>query len=203
MRGAPFDALLTGPLSSRVVWERAYPCPCVDSDGSAERKCGVCGGTGRYFDHVSDEFRCGITGLSAKALAGIQQRLGPGMVGDGMASVPGCAPCWDDIAEGDRLVVLDALDPLKWVLTPGNPVRLPMGSEILRARVRANDGLSVVEVDPPLTDAGGRVSVAVVTTLAMRAPRRYEVVRDLSQVRAFGERLPKKLLVKLIDWTVR
>jgi len=37
----------------------------------------------------------------------------------------------------------------------------------------------------------------------LQAPRRFEVVTDLSQVRAIMPGLPRKVLVKLIDVSVR
>ena len=203
MHGSAFNSLLTGTLSSRVVWEKARICPCVGSDGSLDRTCGVCGGKGKYWDLPSDEFRAGVLSLSAKALAAIQQRFGPGLIGDAQISIPGNAEAWSDVGESDRFTVLDALDSLEWIVTPGNPVALPYGAEVLRAKVRTVDKTAVELVDVPEPNGKGKIAVSVATVLSFRAPRRFEVVRDLSQVRAFGDRLPKKLLLKLIDWTVR
>lgn len=224
MRASPFNDLLTGPLSSRVVWEQGFRCPCVQPDGGKDRKCVICGGIGRYWGAPSTEFRCGVTSLSAKALAAIQQKFGPGTIGDSQASIPGNAPCWALLGEGDRFTVLDAQDRLEWTLSPGNPVKLPYQAVLLAARIRTAPALTTITDLVPGTpawtavisvNAQNQVSVTVPTVIAFTAPRRFEVVRDLSQVRAFVTAiptfpapagvtgLPKKVLLRLIDWTVR
>ena len=203
MNGVNFDRLLTGPLSSEVIWERCFKCPCVTSEGIPTRSCPVCSGKGQVWDQPSTPFRCGVTGLTARALAGIQQRFGPGTTGDASLSLPGCAPCWPVVKDGDRFTVIGALAPVEWSLAPGRPIRLPFLASGLEARVLdpASPGFFVAV--PPAPDEAGSVQVSVPTVLSFMAPQRYEVVKDLSQVRAFGSRLPKKLLVKLLDWTVR
>lgn len=64
-----------------------------------------------------------------------------------------------------------------------------------------------MSVPVPDVDSSGRITVTVQTVITFEAPRRYEVVRDLAQVRSFPSidsvGLPKKMLLKLIDWTVR
>ncbi|MBI3131497.1 MAG: hypothetical protein HYZ13_09240 [Acidobacteria bacterium] len=45
--------------------------------------------------------------------------------------------------------------------------------------------------------------MVVPTVLRLEAPRRYEVVRDLAQVRAFGTHLPRKVLLRLLDLSAR
>jgi hypothetical protein len=69
--------------------------------------------------------------------------------------------------------------------------------------VLAADGKGFAVVVPPAPDDSGVVQVDVATALSFLAPQRYEVVKELSQLRSFAPGLPKKLLVKLIDWTVR
>lgn len=204
MIGSSFESLLTGSMSSEVTWEKAHRCPCTTSNGELNRKCKVCGGEGWVWDAPSAPFRLGLVSLTAKALAAIQQRFGPGTVGDATLSIPHSAPCWADAGERDRILATTTFDRVEWILTPGTSIRLPMGAVEITAKVISSDGASAVAVTPPEPDAAGRVSVAVSTVLAFRAPRRYEVVRDLAQARSFGDgRLPKKLLVKLIDWTTR
>ena len=204
MFGSSFESLLTGTLSSEVVWERSHRCPCITSDGSPNRKCKVCGGEGAFWDEASDRFRLGLVSLTSKALAAIQQRFGPGVIGDATMSIPFSALCWADVGERDRFLEVSILDRTEWTITPGTTIRIPTGAQDVSAKVISMDGTSVVAVDPPVPDAKGRVSVAVTTVISFRSPRRYEVVKDLIQARSFGDgRLPKKLLVKLIDWTAR
>ena len=204
MIGSSFESLLTGSMASEMVWERAHRCPCTLTSGEVNRKCKVCGGEGWIWDAPSAPFRLGLVNLTAKALAAIQQRFGPGMVGDATLSIPFSAPCWADAGERDRFLATKAMDRVEWTITPGTTIRLPMGSQDITARVISPDGASIVPVTSPAPDAAGRVNVAVSTVLTFRAPRRYEVMRDLSQARVFGDgRLPKKLLVKFIDWNVR
>ena len=203
MNGTNFDRLLQGPLGSEVVWERAYKCPCVGPEGESTRKCPVCGGLGRVWDQPSKVFKIGVTGLSARALAGIQQRVGAGTTGDASLSIPGVAPCWSVVKDGDRFSVLGAMAPVEWNLSPGRLVRLPYLASGLEARVIDAAGTGWAAAVPPMPDGSGSVQVSAPTVLSFLAPQRYEVVKDLSQVRAFAPGLPKKLLVKLIDWTVR
>jgi len=203
MNGSSFDRLLQGPLGSEVVYERAYLCPCTTEEGEATWKCPVCGGKGRVWDQASTPFKIGVTTLTARALAGIQQRFGQGMTGDATLSIPGAAPCWGIVREGDRFTVTKALAPVEWSLAPGRVIKLPFLAQDLEARVLDPSGPGFQVVVAPGPDAAGAVQVAVPTVLTFKAPQRYEVVKDLAQMRAFAPGLPKKLLVKLIDWTVR
>ena len=203
MNGANFDRLLMGPLGSAVIWERSYLCPCTTPEGEVTRRCPVCGGMGRVWDQPSTSFRIGVTSMTARALAGIQQRFGPGTTGDATLSIPGCAPCWGPVDECDRFTVLGAIAPVQWSLAADRSIHLPYLATDLEARVLDPEGPGFTVVVPPVPDADGAVEVAVPTVLSCLAPRRYEVVKDLSQVRSYAPGLPKKLLVKLIDWTVR
>ena len=205
MRGAVFLPLLTGTLSSACVWERSLLCPCVQPDGYVDPTCQVCFGKGRYFDPPSSSFQCGVVNLSAKALEAIQQRFGPGMKGDSQMSIPFTAPCYAEINEGDRVAVTTAVDVVEWSLAPGDQIKLPFGYSGLDAKVRNPAGDTVLTTPFPVPGAGGRVTVTVPTALRFSAPRRYEVLKELSHTRGFstGEGLPKKMLLSLIDWTVR
>jgi hypothetical protein len=73
----------------------------------------------------------------------------------------------------------------------------------LQARVLDPDGKGFAVVVPPVPDDSGAIQVDVPTALTFLAPQRYEVVKELSKVRSFAPGLPRKVLVKLIDWTVR
>lgn len=206
MHGAAFTPLFDGPLSSVMVWERAHRCPCTTSDGSADTACRVCFGKGRYWEPPSAPFRGALVTLSARALSALFQRFGPGVTGDATVSVLGDAPCWSAMGEGDRFTALRAVDAVEWSLAAGDRIRLPYGADGITALVRSHDRAGVVPVAPPTPGPDGRISVSVPTVLAFSAPRRYEVVRDLSQVRAFGTGpvgLPKKALVKMLDWSER
>ncbi len=205
MYGEDFEELLTGTLSSVLVWESAHLCPCVGTDGAADRACPVCLGLGRYYSPPSAQFRAGLVGLSARAMAAIQARFGPQTAGDATVSLPVSAPCWAGIREGDRLSALDAKDAVEWSLAAGDAIRLPYLA-VVRGATQRVAGV-IVPVAPPIQDASRKITVTVPTVVAFTAPRRYEVVRDLSQVRAFTSEgsagLPKKILLKLIDGTVR
>lgn len=202
MRGSDFAPLYLGALGARLVWEASHPCPCSGPDGVLDEVCPICEGRGVYHEPPSTPFRGGLTSLSARALAALSQRFGPGMTGDATASLPENTPCWLSIGAGDRLAALDAQDTLAWQLAPNRPLRMPFGAVMLSATVRDPNG-ALRDVPPPLTDARGRVGVTAPTVLRFLAPRRYEVVRDLSQVRAFGTGLPKKVLLRLLDVSVR
>ncbi len=201
MDAASYDQLLTGPLSARLTWEASHRCGCVQPDGAGDRACPVCSGKGRYWDPPTAPFRAGLVGLTAKALEALRQTMGPGTTGDAILSVPVSAPCHALLRSGDRLLALDALDALEWVVMPASPVLLPAGAAVQTAKVRSPTGMVAVPI--PGLDARGRVAVAVPTVLAFQAPRRFEVVGDAGQVRAFGPGLPRKVLLKLIDWTQR
>lgn len=203
MDSAAFDALLTGPLSTRATWQRAHRCPCVDAGGSASAACPVCGGQGLYWDAPSLEFRCGVVGLSGKALERLQQRYGPGMVGDSTLSIPSTAPWYALAGPGDRFLLLDALDVREWTLAPGVPVKLPPGATMLSAHT-LNAGVdAVVTTTLPTPDAQGRIQVSKSTTVRLRAPRLLELVADIGQVRSWQPGLPKKYLAKVVDVSVR
>lgn len=202
MRGSDFAPLYQGLLSARLVWEASHPCPCSGPDGVLEEVCPICEGRGVYHDPPSAPFRGGLISLSARALEAISQRFGPGVVGDATASLPENAPCWASIGAGDRLAALDAQDTLSWQLVPNRLLHLPFGAVPVSATIRDQQGV-LREIPPPLPDTRGRVGVAAPTVLRFVAPRRFEVVRDLSQVRAFGTGLPKKVLLRLLDVSVR
>ena len=201
MNPGSFDALLCGRLSSALCWEAGHKCPCVGLDDAGERRCPICRGKGRYWDPLSDPFQAGITGLNSKSLAALQAKFGDGISGDSTVSLPSNAPCYKSLKPGDRLLAVDAVDEVDWVVSPTHPVALPMRAELLSAVVRQGD--LPVEVPAPVPGADGLIRVAVPTVLRMRAPRRYEVVLFVGQDRAFQPGLPRKFLLKLIDVPVR
>lgn len=203
MLSTPFNRLLTGTLSSTMVRWKSSLCPCVQSDGSADQSCGVCGGLGRFYGAPSAVFRAGFIGQDSQSLKAIMQRMGPGEVGEAVLVLPSTAPCYADIRGGDRIAVTDLTDEVDWAVTPSQPVTLPFSFVAGSAYVRTPDGAATTPVAFPTPDANGRVVVAVPTVLRFSIPRRYEVVRELPRVRTFGAGLPKRLSLKRIDETVR
>ena len=205
MFAEPFEQLLTGTLSSLLVWEQSRLCPCTNADGAAERTCPVCAGRGRYFEPPSDPFRAGLVGLSARALEAFAARFGPGVVGESMLSIPASAYCYDRIGEGDRITALDAVEKREWSLPAGATRRLPFGGTIISAACRVSGKVVLVPTPTP-TDAGD-FTVAAPTRIEIQAPSRFEVTKELAQLRAFisegSTGLPKKLGAKRLDWTVR
>lgn len=202
MRGSDFSQLFRGALGANLAWEASHPCPCGGADGTSDEVCLRCEGRGLTHDPPSAPFRGALTGLTARALEALSQRFGPGMVGDATASVPFEALCWASIRSGDRLIALDAREVLAWTLTPGRSIHLPWGAVLREATVMGTGG-AIQTVPLPVSDVEGRIRVVVPTVLRLEAPRRYEVVRDLAQVRAFGTHLPRKVLLRLLDLSAR
>jgi len=199
-----FDQLLGTPdQGSRLLWAQARRCVCFDLDGGTNIACPICSGSAYVWEDWSDEFRAGMVGLSGRAIDNLSQRFGPGMVGDATISLPQSAPPYSSATQRDRFVALDALDIFEWSLIPGVAVKMPVNGVLLEARVIATSGLSMVRVPVPQPDANERISVTTQTVVRLQAPRRFEVVTDLSQVRAIMPGLPRKVLVKLIDVSVR
>lgn len=201
MIAGSFDGLLTGSLSSRLAWESSTLCPCTTTEGAADRQCPVCRGQGRTYLAPSAPFRAGLVGLSAKQLEYQMNKFGPGLAGEAQLSLPSCAPCYGTLQPKDRIIALDALETREWTILPAVPLRLPSMAIILSARVRS--GAQVVEVPRPVPAADGLVTVAVPTVIRFEAPRRYEVLPDAGQVRAFTSGMPRKHMLKLVDFSVR
>lgn len=204
MDGADFEDLLTGEdLGATVRWQPSLPCPCVIESGAADQRCKVCFGMGRFYDEYSEPFRCGLIAQSARNRAALAQMMGPGMVGESVLVVPMSALCYSDLTEGDRVFDQMVHDAQQIVLQPEETRRLPLGFTKLRAYVKADDGLSLVEVAAPIPDASRRVSVLRTSTLVYRAPRGYLVLKELSLSRSFGRGLPKRWSLSLVDMSVR
>jgi hypothetical protein len=100
-------------------------------------------------------------------------------------------------------VALDATDTAEWSLAPGSVVTLPFQATLLEARIMAPDGQSMIPAPVPVADMNSRISVTVATVIRIRASRKYEVISDLSQTRALAPNLPRKLMVKLVDLSLR
>jgi hypothetical protein len=200
-----FTDLLTGGLSTVLRWQRGHRCPCLDDNGGVNPECAACGGWGTLYDEWSDEFRAGVTSVTAKAMENIIQRWGPGMKGAATLSLPyGSAP-YADIGPDDRLVVVDdsIRDTVEWSLTAGHAVALCPGTEIVSAHVLNSTKTSRVAVPVPTVDADGRITVTISTVVMLRIPRRFEVSADLPQVRGWAVGLPKKVTVRLVDVSAR
>lgn len=212
MRGRSFNSLLGGRrLGTMLKWARSHRCPCASSEGEADRACQICLGRGRYYDEWSDEFRAGMLSQDPQSLAQMLGQLGGAVadIGDSVLVIPSDAPCYNDIATHDRIQVVNTTDTLEWIVTPGSPVRLPASAELIRATVRSSDLKSIVDTPFPTPGADGRIYVAVTTTLEFRVARLYEVSKDLPRARAFDDsqndssKMPKRVSIKRVDWTVR
>jgi hypothetical protein len=197
-----FDQLLGTPdFGSRLVWASAVRCPCFDQEGGTNPACPVCGGEAFIWEDWSPEFRAGLVGLTGRQLENISQRFGPGMVGDATVSLPRSSPPYQTVTQRDRFVALDAADTVYWSLAPGMPVKLPWRAVLMEARIVSGTALARVPV--PLPDSSRRVTVTQATVIRLQVPRRYEVIADLSQARAIMPGLPRKVLVKLVDMSLR
>lgn len=199
-----FDTLLSSPeQGSRLMWSQARKCPCLDPEGGVLVTCGVCGGEGWVWDDWSEEFRAGLLGLTGRQMDANVQRWGPGMTGDASLSLPISSPPYVTLTGRDRLVALEAMDVFEWTLVAGVSVKLPVNAVLMEARQKAADGKSLVRVPVPIPDPNTRISVLVPTAVRIAAPRRYEVLGDLSQVRGWMLGLPRKVALKLVDTSVR
>jgi hypothetical protein len=203
MDGYDFEDLLTGSLSASVRWQPAIPCPCTDARGQLDRTCPLCFGLGLAHDDISIPFRCGLINQSAKVRASMAQTMGPGIVGDCVLILPSSALCYKSIRPGDRIWDQRVTDQYRIILTPGTQRALPFGYRDLRALVRSSDHTRLVEVQPPTLQADRVAMVSVATTLSFYAPRGYEVVPDLVQTRTFGEGLPRRIGLDLLDASMR
>ena len=202
MDGADFDDLFQ-TFPTTVRWEASHPCPCTKSGGGANLQCLVCFGTGYWFDPISHPFEVTIIGQDARARAAIAQTMGPGEMGDSVLLVPRSALCYSAIRERDKVYDMMRMDTHRLVLNPGPGIRLPWGVCDLRASVLASDLGSIESVVAPVPDVHRRVTVSKATALDFKAPRAYQIIRDLAKVRTFGSDLPKRFSVKLIDLSVR
>lgn len=199
-----FDQLLGTPESgSRLSWSSARRCVCFGQDGGNSISCPICSGEGYVWSEWSEEFRAGMTSLTGRQIENLSQRWGPGMVGDATISLPPSSPPYCVATPRDRFVALDALDTFEWSLVAGVQVRVPLNAVFAEARAKSNDGLSIVRVPVPIPDANGRIQVSVSTVVRITAPRRYEVVQDATQIRAIMPGLPRRVMVKLVDVSLR
>lgn len=202
MDGADFDDLFQN-FPTVIRWEAAHPCPCTQPNGGANRLCLVCGGTGLWFDAVSECFEAVLLGQDARARAAMAQTMGPGEMGDGTLLLPRTALCYDKIRERDRIYDTMRMDTHRIVLNPGPGIHLPWGVCDMTASVLSSDLASIESAVPPLQDAKRKVVVTKTTTLEFRSPRAYQVIKDLAKVRTFGVDLPKRMAVRLVDISVR
>jgi hypothetical protein len=163
----------------------------------------VCFGIGFVYGDFSIPFRCGLISQTAKARAALAQMMGSANVGESVLVVPHSAVCYKEIRERDRIWDMRVQDRYRMVLRPGTKIALPFGYRSLQALVKSQDGLRLVAAPTPLMDATRVLSVATTTTLSFFAPRGYEVIRELSHVRSFGEGLPRRLTLSLLDASMR
>lgn|SRR5574340_957104 len=203
MDGADFEELTQDEFPALVRWEASNLCPCTQASGQADQTCVICAGKGRWFAPLSAEFYVGLISQSAFNRAMLANTLGPGATGSSVMIVDYTAPCYAQMNSGDRFYDQAVLDARQAILLPGVKLALPVGFQDLRAFVRSSDQLSIVEVAPPVPDANRRVSVAVGTSLTYSSPRAYEAVKEFGSIRTFGENLPKRWTLNLLDLTVR
>ena len=203
MDGSDFEDLLTGELSASVRWQKSIPCPCTEARGYADQICPICYGIGISYGATSPPFRCGLIAQNAKVRAALMQTMGPGGVGESVLVLPYSAPCYTEIRDGDRIWDERVAERYRVVLTPGTQITLPFGYRGLTALVRSSDKTKLLPVEPPVLQELRVAQVTVPTTLSFYAPRGYTVVADMSQVRSFGEGLPRKLSLSLLDASLR
>lgn len=203
MLAQPFTNLLSGQLGTRLQWERWHRCPCTGSEGAARQDCPLCAGDGGTYDAPSAIFRAGVTSVSAKALENMRSRLGPTLIGDASVSLPANSPAYRLVSANDRFLAVDSLDPLEWVITPNSPLRMPVGAVMGEVFGLGPSGASLVAVTLPAPGADGRIVVTRNVVVRMRAPRRFQVVTDLSKLRSWIPGLPQPFLLKQIDQTTR
>lgn len=203
MDGADFEELTQDEFPALVRWEASNLCPCVDRGGQASQTCTICFGTGRWFSTPSAPFSVGLISQSAFNRAMLANTLGPGATGSSVMIVDYLAPCYSAMNSGDRFYDQAVIDARQAVVLPGVTIALPLGFEDLRAFVRSSDQLSIVEVTPPVPNAARKITVAVPTSITYRAPRAYEAVKELGSIRSFGEGLPKRWSLNLLDLSVR
>lgn len=203
MDGADFEELTQDEFPALVRWEASNLCPCTGPGGQADQTCTICLGTGRWFSPASAPFSVGLLSQSAFNRAMLANTLGPGATGSSVMIVDYLAPCYAAMNSGDRFYDTAVLDARQAILLPGVTLALPLGFEDLRAFVRSSNQLSIVEVPAPVPNAARRITVAVPTSLTYRSPRAYEAVKELGSIRSFGESLPKRWSLNLLDLTVR
>lgn len=203
MDGADFEELTQDEFPATVRWEASNLCPCTGAGGAADQTCVICAGKGRWFAPLSAPFNIGLISQSAFNRAMLANTLGPGATGSSVMILDYQAPCYSLINSGDRIYDQMVLDARQAIILPGVNLALPVGFASLRAFVRATDQLTIVEVTPPVPDANRRISVAVGTSLTYNSPRAYEAVKEFGSIRSFGENLPKRWSLNLLDLTVR
>lgn len=203
MDGADFEELTQIEFPATVRWEASNLCPCVTAAGQADQTCVICAGKGRWFAPLSAPFTVGLISQSAYNRAMMAMNMGPGFTGGSVLIVDYTAPCYASMNSGDRFYDQMVLDSRQALVLPGVSLALPAGFTDLRAFVRSTDQLSIVEVVPPVPDAARRISVAVGTSLTYSSPRAYEAVKEFGSIRTFGEGLPKRWSLSLLDLTVR
>jgi hypothetical protein len=202
MEGADFEGLLA-QFPATVIWQQSLPCACVQSDGLADQACGVCQGKSFYFADPSESFDVCLIDQNAKERAAMAQTMGPGEMGDARLVIFEGAPCYEEIAAGDRIWDCVREEHRRIQILPNVTLTLPPLYHSLAAMVRADDGQSLIPVAPPQPDPFRRVSVSRAMRLDYWAPRGYQVVPSLAKIRTFGQGLPKTLQIKMIDFSAR
>jgi hypothetical protein len=202
MEGMDFQELID-EFPVTVRWEASNLCPCTGADGMADQSCVICLGKGRWFSPLSKPFEVGLISQSARNRAAMANTMGPGATGSSVLIVPCSAVCYAGMNSGDRIYDQRVLDAHQVLMVPNTRAALPAGFTKLRAWVKSSDGLSLVEVAPPVPNDKRRITVAVATSFTFDAPRAYEAVKEFGSIRSFGTGLPKRWTLNLLDLSVR
>ena len=202
MEGVDFEELVD-EFPATVRWEASNLCPCTGQDGMADQTCAICMGRGRWFSPQSAPFQVGLVSQSARNRAAMANTMGPGATGASTLILTCGALCYDGMNSGDRIFDQMVLDAHQVLMVPGVKAALPNGFTDLRSWVKSSDGLSLVEVPPPVPDANRKILVSVPTSLTFSSPRGYEAVKEFGSVRSFGPGLPKRWTLNLLDLSVR
>jgi hypothetical protein len=200
MDGSDFEEL-RDTFPTTVIWEENFPCACTLDTGAADRNCLICQGKGSYFGDPSEPFTVTLTNMTAKERASIAQTMGPGSMGECKLHLFFGAPCYDRIKVRDRIWDT-AITENKWiVLRPGTTYKLPPLYTCLVAMVK--DGNKLVQTTTPTVNQAREVTPTVTTRLQYKAPRVFEVMLELPQIRTFGPNLPKIFGLRLADISIR
>lgn len=210
LTAADFDGFLAGDgqaLGQDFLWRPSSACPCFNpTSGAARPRCLLCGGKGR------------IWSAPVHSKAGMTQQnnikhyapLGRYESGDATLTVPQSSPMYS-AGQFDRLTCLNATEPFSLTRTRGD------GGDRLYAKVLSVSkvfwlnptGTAIVLGGQPLVSDEGLLSWPEEDGPPLGAQYTVDGVRHVeyfvwdsmpsNRGIHFGERLPKKLLVRNFD----
>jgi hypothetical protein len=150
-----FNRML-GDIGQKVLWKRAYACPCINQNsGAAKPGCPVCLGKGRIWD-APVQCLAGVGG--AKAQRKFAQ-LGVWLDGDTTVTVASDQPIYA-IGQYDRVVLSNATLPFSQDLVHGAPnEKLNFGvASIIRVFWLNVNGTQIVPGGIPKVNADGTLT---------------------------------------------